>query len=203
MKLFLSKDGYGFNDIVTWLVTDRDYVPTTLTGYVYGRSLFTGRKGDESDTVEGILVEMGVIDYENITQYIVDPQFMPDGAVISDAITGTYKGETYYDIGHMAQVVGCHETTPLTDFIDIYLRLPIRVNYSGREHVVRTWLDIMSLFKALNLDSAEFYRAWTLFHSWSFIVSLYGAPSKSIREVDFNELVDLLSSGYLPCKTGW
>lgn len=55
---------------------------------------------------------MGIIDYENITQYVVDPQFMPDGAVVSNAITGVYKGETYYDIGHMAQVVGCPETTP-------------------------------------------------------------------------------------------
>lgn len=203
MKLFLNKDGYGFNDIVTWLVTDRDYVPTKLTGYIYGKSLFTGRIGTKDDTVEGILVEMGYIDYENITQYVVDPQFMPDGAVVSNAITGTYKGETYYDIGHMARVVGCEETTPLTDFIDIYLRLPVRVNYSGREHVVRTWLDIMSLFKALNLDSTEFYRAWTLFHSWPFIIALYSAPPKAIRETDFNELVDLLSSGYLPCKTGW
>lgn len=203
MKLFLNKDGYGFNDIVMWLVTDRDYEPVTLTGYVYGRSLFTGRKGNENDTVEGILVTMGIIDYENITQYVVDPQFMPDGAVVSNAITGVYKGETYYDIGHMAQAVGCPETTPLTDFIDIYLRLPVRVNYSGREHVVRTWLDIMSLLKALNIPSDEFYRMWTLFHSWQFIISIYSAPPKAIREADFNELADLLSSGYLPCEAGW
>lgn len=78
----------------------------------------TGRIGTKDDTVEGILVEMGCIDYENITQYIVDPQFMPDGAVVSNAITGTYKGETYYDIGHMARVVGCEETTPLTFILD-------------------------------------------------------------------------------------
>ena len=70
MKLFLNKDGYGFNDIVTWLVTDRDYAPVTLAGYVYGKSLFTGRIGTKDDTVEGILVEMGYIDYENITQYL-------------------------------------------------------------------------------------------------------------------------------------
>ena len=57
LKLFLNKDGYGFNDIVTWLVTDRDYVPTKLTGYIYGKSLFTGRIGTkDSRLMSGSLV---------------------------------------------------------------------------------------------------------------------------------------------------